>query len=160
MTAVAAVTVQADAEQATVEQAVVTMTVTREDGISYTTRITDSEVPTDPLAQAASVALALVRLRPEMTVSVTGNDDARHQHARRRDLFAFLGQKPCTCPKTYRLITTSYRSDGKGRPFLQDITAPQTDCPRCGYLPPEDRLTGLAGSRSCVATLATWLRQV
>ena len=140
MTAVAAGTVQAGAVQAgavqdTVEQAVVTMTVTRGDGTSYTTRITDSEVPTDPLAQAASVALALVRLRPEMTVSVTGNDDARHQHARRRDLFAFLGQKPCTCPKTYRLIATSYRSDGKGRPFVQDITDPQADCPRCGYLP-------------------------
>ena len=130
MTAVAAGTVQTGTEQA-----VVTMTVTREDGTSYTTRITDSEVATNPLAQAAAVASSLVRVRPEMTVSVTGNAEARRQHARRRDLFAFLGQKPCTCPKTYRLIATSYRSDGKGRPFVQDITDPQADCPRCGYLP-------------------------
>jgi hypothetical protein len=113
------------------------VTVTRGDGTSYTTRITDGEVTTDPLAQAAAVVSALVRVRPEMTVSVTGNDAARHQRARRRDLFAFLGHKPCTCPKTYRLITTSFRSDGKGRPFVQDITDPQRDCPRCGYLPLE-----------------------
>ena len=130
MTAVAAGTVQAGAEQA-----VVTLTVTRGDGTSYTTRITDSEVATDPLGQAAAVASSLVRVRPEMAVVVTGNAEARRQHARRRDLFAFLGQKPCTCPKTYRLIATSYRSDGKGRPFVQDITDPQADCPRCGYLP-------------------------
>jgi hypothetical protein len=137
VTAAAAGALQAGAEQDTVEQAVATLTVTRGDGTGYTTRITDSEVATDPLAQAAAVASALVRVRPEMTVSVTGNDAARHQHARRRDLFWFLGQKPCTCPKTYRLITTSYRSDGKGRPFVQDITDPQADCPHCGYLPAE-----------------------
>ena len=137
MTVAAASAVQASAEQDTVEQAVVTMTVTREDGTSYTTRITDSEVATNPLAQAAAVASSLVRVRPEMTVSVTGNAEARRQHARRRDLFAFLGQKPCTCPKTYRLISSAYRADEKPRPFVQDIIDPQADCPRCGYLPAE-----------------------
>ena len=137
MTVAAASAVQASAEQDTVEQAVVTMTVTREDGTSYTTRITDSEVATNPLAQAAAVASSLVRVRPEMTVSVTGNAEARRQHARRRDLFAFLGQKPCTCPKTYRLISSAYRADEKPRPFVQDINDPQADCPHCGYLPAE-----------------------
>ena len=121
----------------TTEQAVVTLTVTRGDGTSYTTRITDSEIPTDPLAQAASVASSLVRLRPEVTVAVMGNAAARRQHARRPDLFAFLGQKPCTCPKTYRLISSAYRAEEKSRPFVQDITDPQRDCPRCGYLPTE-----------------------
>ncbi|MEX5236025.1 hypothetical protein [Kocuria arenosa] len=119
----------------TTEQAVVTLVVTRGDGTSYTTRITDSEVPTDPLAQAASVASSLVRVRPEMTVAVTANEAARHQHARRRDLFAFLGQKPCTCPKTFRLISSAYRADEKPRPFVQSITDPQRDCPRCGHYP-------------------------
>ena len=137
MTVAAASAVQASAEQDTVEQAVVTMTVTREDGTSYTTRITDSEVATNPLAQAAAVASSLVRVRPEMTVSVTGNAEARRQHARRPDLFAFFGQKPCTCPKTYRLISSAYRADEKPRPFVQDIIDPQADCPRCGYLPAE-----------------------
>jgi hypothetical protein len=137
VTAVAASTAHAGVEQDTVEQAVVTLTVTRGDGTSYTTRITDSEIPTDPLAQAAAVASSLVRVRPEMTVSVTGNDAARLQHARRPDLFAFLGQKPCTCPKTYRLISSAYRAEVKPRPFVQDITDPQTGCPRCGYLPAE-----------------------
>lgn len=121
----------------TTEQAVVTLTVTRGDGTSYTTRITDSEVPTDLLAQAASVASSLVRLRPEMTVAVTASDAARRQHSRRPVLFAFLGQKPCTCPKTYRFISSAYRADEKPRPFVQDITDPQADCPRCGYLPTE-----------------------
>ncbi|MEX5259217.1 hypothetical protein [Kocuria sp. CPCC 205263] len=121
----------------TVEQAVVTMTVTRGDGTSYTTRITDSEVATNPLAQAAAVASSLVRVRPEMTVSVTGNAEARRQHARRRDPFWFLGQKPCTCPKTYRLLKSSYRSGEKPRPFVQDITDLQADCPRCAYLAAE-----------------------
>ncbi|MEX5307582.1 hypothetical protein RF644_17695 [Kocuria sp. CPCC 205258] len=128
---------QAGAEQDTTEQDVATMTVTRGEGTSYTTRITDSEVSTNPLAQAAAVASSLVRVRPEMTVSVTGNAEARRQHARRRDLFAFLGQKPCTCPKTYRLISSAYRADEKPRPFVQDITDPQADCPCCGYLPAE-----------------------
>lgn len=117
------------------DQAVATLTNTRGDESSYTTRITDSEVATDPLAQTAAVASSLVRVRPEMTVAFTANDAARHQHARRRDLFWFLGQKPCTCPKTYRLINSSYRADGEGRPFVQDITDLQRDCPRCGYYP-------------------------
>lgn len=119
------------------EQAVATIIVTRGDGATYTARLTDAEVATDPLAQAASFASSLVRVRPEMTVSVTGNDAARHQHARRQDTFWFLGQKPCTCPKTYRLINSNYRAGERGRPFVQDITDPQRDCPRCGYLPPE-----------------------
>ncbi|MFI7496773.1 hypothetical protein ACH9D2_18885 [Kocuria sp. M4R2S49] len=117
------------------ERAVAVLTVTRGDGTTCTTQVADSEVATDPLAQAAAMASALVRLRPEMTVSITGNDPARHQHARRRDMFWFPGQKPCTCPKNYRLINSSYRSDEQGRPFVQDITGPQRDCPRCGYYP-------------------------
>lgn len=106
------------------DQAVVTLVVTRGDGTTCTTRITDAEVPTDPLAKAAAVASSLVRVRPELTVAVTGNHAARHQHARRRDLFWFLGQKPCTCPKTYRLIHSGYRADEKLRPFVQDVTDP------------------------------------
>ena len=112
-----------------------TLTVTRGDGSSYTTRITDSEVATDPLAQAAAVASSLVRVRPEMTVAVTANDAARHQHARRPYLLRLMGQKPCTCPKTYRLVSQSYRVGGRARPFVQDITDPQRDCPRCGHYP-------------------------
>lgn len=117
------------------EQAVVTLTITGGDGNTSTTRITDSEVATDPLAQAAAAASALVRLRPEVTVEITANEAARHQHARRRDSFWFLGQKPCTCPKTYRLINSNYRAGDRGRPFVQDIADPQRDCPRCGYYP-------------------------
>lgn len=103
---------------------VATLTVTRGDGSSYTTRITDSEVATDPLTQAAFVASSLVRVRPELTVAVTDNGAARHQHARRPYLLRLIGQKPCTCLKTYRMITTAYRSDRTGRPLVQNITDP------------------------------------
>ncbi|MGQ1798079.1 hypothetical protein ACT4S5_13215 [Kocuria oceani] len=119
----------------TAEQAVVTLIITRGDGTTYSTQITDSEVATDPLAQAAAAASSLVRLCPEMTVAVTANEAARHQHARRRDTFWFLGQLPCTCPKTYRMINSNFRAGERGRPFVQDITDPQRDCPRCGYYP-------------------------
>jgi hypothetical protein len=81
------------------EQVIVILTITRGDGKTSTTQITDRDVATDPLAQAAAAASSLVRLRPEVTVAVTANEAARHQHARTRDTFWFLGQLPCTCPE-------------------------------------------------------------
>lgn len=46
------------------EHAVTTITVTRGDGTTHTTQVADSEVATDPLAQAAAMASSLVtRLR-------------------------------------------------------------------------------------------------
>jgi hypothetical protein len=142
------------------EQAVATLVVTRGDGTGYATRVTDGEVATDALAQAVSVATSLVRLRPEVTVAVTGNAEARLQHARRRDQFWLLGQKPCTCPKTYPLVSQSYRAGEKARPLVQDITDPQRDCPHLrGPADRADVLTDCAGSRLRVARLATWRRR-
>ncbi|GAA1747067.1 hypothetical protein [Kocuria aegyptia] len=81
------------------------------------------------------MASSLVRVRPQLTVLVTGNDAARHQHACQLCLLRLIGRKPCTCPTTYRLMNQSCRVGDQARPFVQDITDPQCDCPRCGHYP-------------------------
>lgn len=55
------------------EQAVVTLTVTRGNGTTYSTTVGDAEVPTDPLSQARGLTVSLVRMLPEVTDAMEAN---------------------------------------------------------------------------------------
>lgn len=90
------------------EQAVAVLTVVPPQGDTVTRVFVERpHQDLDPFHRAEQRRDVLLAEHPDATV--TGNEAARHQHARRPCLFRFIGQKPCLCPKTYQLISSAYR---------------------------------------------------